>query len=205
MPPKEGGETVREFGPMGKVLIATDQLVPDVYKVEDHMAAHEAEPPPAGATLEYGAHIINICTGCHREELNGGPMPFGPPDWPPASNLTPHADGIAEWTFEDFEKVMRRGQGPDGEPVKIPMAEMLPFAAEMTDDELQAMFMHLKQLPGDAQRREVVSGSRRPASSRGSHPDRAPARDGRRGAPGRGSRSGRRPSCRAGRPSRPSG
>ena len=147
MPAQEGGETVREWGPMGKILIATGSLIPDVEKVEDHHADHVAEPPPVGATVEYGAHIGQLCVGCHRTDMNGGPMAFGPPDWPAATNLTPHADGIAGWTYEDFEGVFRRGLGPDGEPVLVPMAEMLPFTTNMTDTEVQALWAYLESLP----------------------------------------------------------
>lgn len=147
VPAVDGGATVREWGPMGKMLIATGTLVPDVYKVADHQAAHPGEPPPIGPTVEYGEHITTVCTGCHRETFNGGPMPFGPPDWPPAGNLTPHEAGLGAYSYDDFLAVMKRGKKKNGEPVKVPMAEILPYSANMTDDELQAMWAYLSQLP----------------------------------------------------------
>ncbi|MCB9679383.1 MAG: c-type cytochrome [Alphaproteobacteria bacterium] len=147
LPAKEGGETVRTWGPIGTMLVATGQLVPDVERVKDHMAAHEAEPPVPTPDAAYGTHIINVCTGCHREGLNGGPMPFGPPDWPPAANLTPHESGIAGWSFEDFEKALKTAVRPDGRTLQVPMSELIPFANNMTDTELRAMYAYLVALP----------------------------------------------------------
>lgn len=147
LPPKEGGEAVREFGPVGKVLVATGQLRADVEKVADHHAAHELLPPPPGVDPVFGGYVVSVCVGCHRDALNGGPMPFGPPDWPPATNLTPHADGLGTWTYDDFVRTVKRGQRKDGSPVRIPMVEILPYTANWTDTELQAAWAYLQQLP----------------------------------------------------------
>ncbi len=147
LPAKEGGETVRTWGPVGTMLIATGQLVPDAYVVPDHHAAQAELPPPVAPDLAYGTHITTVCVGCHRETLAGGPMPFGPPDWPPAANLTPHAAGLAGWTFEQFDTLMRRGVRPDGTTLKPPMSEMIPFAANFTEVEMQAMYTYIAQVP----------------------------------------------------------
>lgn len=145
--PKPGSDTVRTWGPIGTMLIATGQLVPDVAGVPDHHAPHAVEPPPPTPDATYGAHVINVCMGCHRDGLEGGPMPFGPPDWPPAGNLTPHESGLKGWSFEDFEKALKSGVRPDGRTLQPPMSEMIPFANNMTDTELRAMFAYLQALP----------------------------------------------------------
>ena len=31
-----------------------------------------------------GKHLVQVCTGCHRSNLSGGPVPGGDPKWPPA-------------------------------------------------------------------------------------------------------------------------
>jgi mono/diheme cytochrome c family protein len=145
MPHAPGSETVREFGPVGTMLIATGKLVPDVAKVADHHATHPVEPPPPGETLEFGKHVSSVCVGCHRDGLNGGPMPFGPPDWPPAANLTP--EGLKGWSYEDFQKAFQRGMRPDGTPLRVPMSEMLGFTPNWTPTEVKALWMYLQSLP----------------------------------------------------------
>ena len=70
----------------------------------------------------------------------------GPPDWAPATNLTPHEEGLAGYTFEQFEKVMREGTKPNGEHVAAPMTVVTPYAARMTDTEMQALWLFISTL-----------------------------------------------------------
>ncbi len=147
VPPQQGGETIRELGPIGRMLMATGKMTPEVYNVADHHAAHTVEPPPAGETVEFGKHVTSVCVGCHRTDLRGGPMPFGPPDWPPAGNLTPHESGLAGYTYEDFERAFVKGVKKDGTPMKAPMTEMLPATAKWTETELKAAYLYLQSLP----------------------------------------------------------
>ncbi len=148
LPPKPGKETVRTMGPIGTMLVATGQLVPDVARHPDHQRAHAVEPPPVGETVEYGRHLTRVCTGCHRGDLEGGPMPFGPPDWPPAANLTMHDEGLQGWTYAQFVAAMQKGVRPDGTPLRVPMVEILPYAANLTETELKAMWRFLESQPG---------------------------------------------------------
>jgi mono/diheme cytochrome c family protein len=135
------------FGPIGTMLVATGKLTPEVALVEDHHAAHERMPPAEGIDPTFGKHLTQVCVGCHRSGLEGGPMPFGPPDWPHAANLTPHEQGLKGWTADDFISTMRTAKRPDGTPLKVPMSEFTAFAEEMTDDELKAMFAYLASVP----------------------------------------------------------
>ena len=75
----------------------------------------------------------------------GGPIAGGPPDWPPAANLTP--TGLAGWTYEDFLGALRGGKRKTGEALREPMASMPKFAKNMTDVELQALWAYVKSLP----------------------------------------------------------
>lgn len=132
------------LGPLGKVVTATHQLPLTAEELPDHQTAHVTEPPPTAPTAEFGAHLIGVCTGCHGRDLTGGAIPGGDPNWVPASNLTPHEEGMAGWTFEQFEAVMRRGVRPDGSNVKVPMAMMLPYTMNMTDTEVKALWAYLQ-------------------------------------------------------------
>lgn len=136
-------QPVTELGPVGKVLIGLGQM-PLSAELIDHAAPHLAEPPPAGATVEYGKHLAGACVGCHRQDFSGGPILQGPPDWPPAGNLTPHGEGLAGWTLEEFVRVFREGKNRDGSEIRPPMAVFRQ--STLSDVELQAMFSYFQSI-----------------------------------------------------------
>jgi hypothetical protein len=70
----------------------------------------------------------------------------GPPDLPPVSNLTPDsATGLAEWTEADLARALRAGRRPDGRAID----GFMPWRtfAEMTDDEIRALWLYLRSVP----------------------------------------------------------
>lgn len=134
------------LGPVGKVLLAVGKLPLSAEKLPDHHRAHAAEPPAAADTPEFGAHLAATCTGCHRSNLAGGPMTFGPPGWPAAANLTPHATGLAGWSFEDFDRSLTQGVSKDGRALREPMTHVLPGTRAMTPTERKAMWTYLQSL-----------------------------------------------------------
>lgn len=137
-----------EFGPLGSVLAALGKLPLSADVIRDHHAEHKAEAPPEDDTPEFGGHLAQICVGCHGHALAGGPIPVGPPEWPPAANLTSHASSpLASWSFEDFDAVMRTGKRPDGSAVKEPMTLVVPYAANMKPVEMKALWTYLRSLP----------------------------------------------------------
>jgi mono/diheme cytochrome c family protein len=105
------------------------------------------QPVPEGVTLAHGAYVANMCIGCHGATLAGGKIPGGPPDWPPASKLTP-GEGSAMGRYPDAEALIamfRSGKRPDGTAVKV-----MPFESlkEMSETDLRALHLYLKGLPG---------------------------------------------------------
>ncbi len=134
------------LGPVGTMLAALGKLPLSADTIASHQEAHMVEPPPSEPTAEFGAHLIRVCTGCHRPSLEGGPIAAGPPDWLPAANLTPHADGIPGWSFEDFERAMRQGVRPDGSALRPPMELMQPYAQRMTDVEMRALWAYVESV-----------------------------------------------------------
>lgn len=135
------------LGPIGRILAATGQLPLSADLIESQNAPHAALPPAATASAEFGSHLAGVCVGCHGADLAGGPIVGGDPAWPPARNLTPHADGLAGWTFEDFRRVLVDGIRPDGAEIQVPMANIRPFAVNMTDVEMQALWAYLQSVP----------------------------------------------------------
>ncbi|KFN45843.1 c-type cytochrome [Arenimonas metalli] len=144
LPPSDQapGETV--IGPMGRVLHLFGQF--DLAPAEhiDH-APRTRGAPTAGPTAEYGAYLAQVCTGCHGADWAGQRVPGTPPELPAASNLTPHANGLAGWTEADFIRVIREGTRPDGRELH----GFMPWRiyGGMTDEELQALWRHFERLP----------------------------------------------------------
>lgn len=147
VPPVDATVPPVTLGPLGTVLVATGQLPLAADLIRTHDTEHVAMPPEARPNAEFGEHLAGVCMGCHQENLGGGLVPGGDPSWPPASNLTPHADGLADWTHEDFVTALREGRRPDGTELREPMTLVAPFAREMTDVELRALWEYLRSVP----------------------------------------------------------
>jgi mono/diheme cytochrome c family protein len=142
-PPVDSVVPPVQLGPVLKVMVATGK-VKVAADIIDHNAPHQVLPPDISNTMEYGRHFASICTGCHREDFSGGPIIGGPPDWPPARNITPA--GLSGWTFEQFRTLMREAKRPDGTMIRMPMANMAEFAKNMKDEELQALWTYLQSV-----------------------------------------------------------
>lgn len=146
MPPVDATVPAPTFGPVGTMLAATGTIVLSADQEPANATIHAPIPPQAANTREFGEHLSKVCTGCHRHDLDGGPIPFGPPDWAPAGNLTPHEEGLAGWAFEDFDSTMRTGKRPDGTALLPPMDLMAKYASEMDEVEMQALWTYLQSL-----------------------------------------------------------
>jgi mono/diheme cytochrome c family protein len=129
--------------PLGRALMVGGVIPMLAAEQIDHTAPRPADPVP-GVSVEYGRHLAAGCTGCHGKTLVGGPIP-GAPDWAPAGNLTPHADGLGRWTEADLIRALRTGRRPDGTELRAPM----PWKAysQMTDVELRALYTYLRTIP----------------------------------------------------------
>lgn len=147
LPPVDNQVAPRKLGPLGRFLLASGQFPISADLIESHDAAHPVVPPPAMATVDFGEHLAATCSGCHGMGLAGGPIAGAPPGWLPAQNLTRHETGLAAWSLDDFKRSLREGVRPDGSALREPMTLMLPFTKEMSDVELEALWMYLGSLP----------------------------------------------------------
>ena len=141
VPPVDNEVPEVSLGPLGTVLVATGAL-PLSADLIDHDYEHPLRPPEEAPTAEYGEHLMAVCTGCHRDELVGGPIEGGDPDWLPAANLTT----LEGWSYEDFVTAMRELKRPDGTDLRAPMSLLKPYAERMTEVELGAMWAYLETL-----------------------------------------------------------
>jgi mono/diheme cytochrome c family protein len=133
-----------QVGPLARVLFVTEQVTFAFDKIDHKRPRPVAQPGP---TKEWGQVMVGACRGCHGETLSGGPIPGGPPDWPPARNLTPHDTGLGSWTFDQFERAFRHGKRPDGTELQV-----MPWKAYagMTDSDVTAIWQYLRTVPAKA-------------------------------------------------------
>ena len=131
------------LGPVFAFLIATDPKMLGAFGI-DHDKAHVVEPPIESAGVELGRHIVQVCRGCHGENLSGGKL-AGDPDMPIVANLTPHETGLKSWNESDFIRAIREGKRKDGTTI----SRMMPWQAygRMTDTELKAVWAYLQTVP----------------------------------------------------------
>lgn len=150
IPPVDGEQPRSSISPMGRVLMLAlkDMAILAAERI-DHDAPRPAAPAVA-VTREYGAYLAERCTGCHGDTLSGGHIPGTPPDWPPAPNLTPAPGAAAAvWTAAQFMQTMRTGTTPAGKHLNNKYMPW-PVLGQMTDAELQALWLDLQALPPKA-------------------------------------------------------
>ncbi|MGV3533227.1 MAG: c-type cytochrome [Chthoniobacteraceae bacterium] len=132
-----------EVGPISRVLLISG-AAPLAADMINHTAIKPAVVTP-GATPEYGRYLAVGCQGCHGPNLSGGKIAAGPPDWPPASNLTSHPQGaITAWSEADFLTALRTAHRPNGTEINPVMPRAF---GKMHDDELKALYAYLKTVP----------------------------------------------------------
>lgn len=131
-------------GPLARALLMLNQLPLLPAETVDHVAAHPAAVP-AETRVEYGRYMSTTCTGCHMSNLAGGAIPGSAPDDPQSANLTP-AGNLGHWTQDDFNRALREGVTPEGK-VLDPAVMPWPLTSQMTDVELEALWLYLQSLP----------------------------------------------------------
>jgi mono/diheme cytochrome c family protein len=116
-------------------------------------------PEPAGTPVARGEYLANAvahCMECHtpmlptgqndRTRLGAGGMEFrGPWGLSVARNLTPHHNGLGDWTDAQIIAAITRGVSANGRPLAPPMA--YAAYAGMTRDELSDLIAYLRSLP----------------------------------------------------------
>jgi mono/diheme cytochrome c family protein len=145
LPPQDNHLPPTDLGPIGRLMIALDQLPPEVLPnvlMIDHDAARPVAPEPA-VNAEYGRYLAVICTACHGDTLNGRTLREGGEVYI-ALNLTPGGE-LAAWSEEDFFAAMRTGLTPSGRVLNVRMP--WKYLGQMTDDELRAVWIYLQSLP----------------------------------------------------------
>lgn len=117
-------------------------------------------PDPArDAAYNRGAYLVEgpgHCAECHSSRnllggikpatrFAGGADPEGKGGWMP--NITPHADGLSEWSAKDMEFFLETGLTPDGYSVASSMADVITNTSKLSPADRAAMAAYLKALP----------------------------------------------------------
>jgi mono/diheme cytochrome c family protein len=144
LPPAKGGPAVLELPPPVRILYGFGAIKDAAEKIDHSLPP--AQPVPEAVSVQHGAYVANMCLGCHGEHLSGGKIPGGPPDWPPAANITP-GEGSVMTRYKDvavFQAMLRTGKRPDGTAIKV-----MPFEAlgKLNDVDAQALHAFLKTVP----------------------------------------------------------
>ena len=114
--------------------------------------------PSRDAVYNRGAYLIEgpgHCAECHSarnllggikasERFAGGADPEGH-GWVP--NITPHANGLADWSAKDLEFVLETGMTPSAAAVGSNMAAVVRSVSKLSADDRRAMATYLKALP----------------------------------------------------------
>jgi mono/diheme cytochrome c family protein len=117
-------------------------------------------PPPQGVTAEYGAYLagpVAHCMECHTPmgpqgplldtDLGRGGFEFhGPWGTSVAPNITNHEDGLAGYTDDQVKAMITQGVHADGRQMMPPMP--YGYLARMTPEDLDAIVLYLRSLPG---------------------------------------------------------
>ena len=133
-----------DLGPVARGLIAFGKM-----KLSAQVIAHTHRGPmapvPIGITPAYGRYLASSCTGCHNPAMSGGKIVEGPPNWPPAANLTPGTGSvITGWTEADFIRTLRTRKAPNGKAIDPVMPEAF---SQLSDVELKAIWSYIQTLP----------------------------------------------------------
>jgi mono/diheme cytochrome c family protein len=121
-------------------------------------------PDPAKCEDENrGAYLVEgpgHCGECHTprgfdggpieaKALAGGPNPEGKGRIP---NITPHADGIGDWSEDDIVTALTTGMTPTGDSFGRTMAAVQENLARLAPSDVAAIAAYLKTVPAIAGR-----------------------------------------------------
>jgi cytochrome c553 len=115
------------------------------YSLIDHATVGKNQPVES-ISAEYGEYLVNIasCADCHASDLAGRSPDDSQPGPPAGPNLT-SSGNIGNWTAAEFMTAVRAGRTPDGRQLNTDMPWR--YYAGMTEDELEAIYLFLRQLP----------------------------------------------------------
>jgi mono/diheme cytochrome c family protein len=148
---------LRSIAPVRNPLPPTQVIFPVKYlirTVPQPLTGPVSGPGPQASPVERGKYMVSVGCGCHIPADQKGPLPGlayaggehleGPWGEVTSANITPDPSGISYYDEATFIQVMRTGY------VKArKLSSIMPFGefANLTDDDLKAIFAYLRTLP----------------------------------------------------------
>jgi len=137
------------IGPIGNALLGAGRF-PFAADVVDHAEVGQ-NPVTPGVTEEYGSYLTTLanCRGCHGPDLRGTTGLIG--DLRGTTRLigpltAPSlVDSTRSWSADEFRQTIRNGRMPSGRPLD-PQKMPWPRLANLTDDELNAVFEYVRSI-----------------------------------------------------------
>lgn len=114
------------------------------------------DKPEAWRRGEYLVRALGHCGECHTPRgrlgaTDDGRFLAGSPKGPEGDavpNLTPHPDGLADWSAGDVATALAMGMLPDGDFLGSGMNEVVEHStSKLTDDDRRAIAAFLKDIP----------------------------------------------------------
>lgn len=106
-----------------------------------------------------GAYLVEAvghCAECHsprnifgaiKEDYRFAGTPEGP-EGDPVPNITPHAEGLADWSRRDLTYYLQTGMLPDGDFAGGLMSELIDLGYQyLTEEDREAIAVYLESLP----------------------------------------------------------
>ena len=141
LPPAGGGAAIIELPLPVRALYGAGYIQDAAAKIDHSLPVQQ--PVPEGITLEHGLYVAQMCKGCHGPHFDGGPVPGGPPDWPPAARLS-KGEGSVMSRYAEADALLalfRSGKRADGTAVKVMPFETL---SKVSETDVRALHLYLK-------------------------------------------------------------
>jgi mono/diheme cytochrome c family protein len=123
------------WGPIGRVLLATGQFVPERERIEDYRIREPYDTGPAGAAGRRLAAIT--CAACHGPDLSGGAAEGG--GTPP-----PDLAIVGAYDLPRFRTLMRTGVPPGGRDLGLMKEVAQRDFANFSADEVAELYAYLQ-------------------------------------------------------------
>jgi mono/diheme cytochrome c family protein len=123
-----------QWGPIGRLAIATGGLLPMPARMEDYRVR---QPWPAGPAEEAGRQLAATgCTDCHGPDLSGGQ--------PTPDQAAPDLAIAAGYDLDQFRTLLRTGVPPGGRDLGMMREVALTDLHHYTDAEIAALHAYLR-------------------------------------------------------------
>ncbi|PSR51898.1 hypothetical protein AHMF7605_28730 [Adhaeribacter arboris] len=143
LPPVDNETPPIRLNPLAYVLTHFDKLPLVAAERVDHSTQSQEEVLPE-VSAAYGQYVAVSCTGCHRDNFQGGSAIVpGSPDVPNINS----SGNLGKWSEAQFIQTLRTGITPEGKKMN---AKFMPWkmTKEYTDTEIKSLYKFLKSLPG---------------------------------------------------------